>query len=60
MRTPKQNRRCYLHQRCRKAELSYSARGYNVDIPFSRLEDVPAAAKSLRNEYGYSLQIIID
>ena len=59
-RTPKQNRRYYLHQRVKKAELRYSAREYIVEIPFSKLENVPMAAKSLRNEYGYSLQTIID
>ena len=59
-RTKEPNRRYYLHQRCRKAEFGYSPRERTVEVPFSRQDNVPTAAVSLRNEYGYSLQMIID
>ena len=60
MRTPRQNRRYYLHQRCRHAGVNYSPRSREVFIPFSQVENVPAPAMSLGKEYGYNVQLFID
>lgn len=55
-----ENRRYYLHRKLSKIGYDYIPTDRTVFIPFSRQDELPAAAVELRDKFHYSLQLVID